>query len=117
MLSAINAAVSGLQAYSQKTQATANNVANMNTDGFKRDVVTFSSEVPQGVSTNTSKDLSPGAVVEETTSNGTEMVEQSNTDLATEMTDQVTETNGFSANIKTLQAADEMMGSLIDIKA
>lgn len=117
MLSAISSAVSGLQAYSQKTQATANNVANMNTDGFQRDVVTFSSQVPQGVSANVTKDLSPGAQVEENTGSGTEMVEQSNTELATEMTDLITERNGLSANIKTLQTTDQMMQSLIDIRA
>ncbi|MGE4403531.1 MAG: flagellar basal body rod C-terminal domain-containing protein [Desulfobulbus sp.] len=116
MLSAISSAVSGLQAYSVKTQATANNVANMNTEGFKRDVVTLSSQVPQGVSANVSKDRSSGAMVAETTSNGTEMVEQSNTDLVQEMPDLIMEKNGFSANIKTLQATDQMLKSIIDLK-
>nr|WP_321467437.1 flagellar basal body rod C-terminal domain-containing protein [uncultured Desulfobulbus sp.] len=117
MLPAISAATSGLQAYTVKTQATANNVANMNTEGFKRDVVTFSSQAPQGGSANVSKDLSPGALVEETTSNGREMVEQSNTDLVQEMTDLIVEKNGLRANIKTLQTTDEMLGTLINLKA
>lgn len=118
MISALHSAVSGLQAYSLKTQATANNVANLNTDGFKRDVVTLSSQVPQGVSADVGKDQSPGALVEETSSNGTgEMVEQSNADLALEMPDLIMEKNGFSANIKTLQTTDQMMETLLDLKA
>ncbi|MGE4560739.1 MAG: flagellar basal body rod C-terminal domain-containing protein, partial [Desulfobulbus sp.] len=117
MLSAIDSAVSGLQAYSLKTQATANNVANLNTDGFKRDVVTLSSRAPQGVSANVSKDRSPGALVEEPTSDGMEMVEQSNADLVREMPDMIVEKNGFSANIKTLQTTDQMTKTLIDLKA
>ena len=117
MLSAISSAVSGLQAYTQKTAATANNVANMNTPGFKRDVVTLSSQVPQGVSTNVSKDESPGPFMTEQTSEGMEMVEQSNTDLTKEMPDLIMEKHGFSANIKTLQATDEMMQTVLDIKA
>lgn len=117
MLSAINTAVSGLQAYSLKTQATANNVANLNTDGFKRDVVTLSSQAPQGVSARAGKDQSPGPLVEQNTSNGTEMVEQSNVDLVQEMPDLIMEKNGFSANIKTLQTTDQVMEALINLKA
>lgn len=117
MLSAISSAVSGLQAYSLKTQATANNVANMNTEGFKRDVVTLSNQAPQGVSASVSKDNSEGAFVAEPTSDGTEMVEQSNTDLVQEMPDLIMEKNGFSANIKTLQTTDQMMETLINLKA
>ena len=117
MLSAINSAASGLQAYSQKTEATANNIANMNTPGFKSDVVTFSSQVPQGVTTNVSKNESAGPLMAEQTSDGMEMVEQSNTDLTKEIPDLIMEKNGFSANLKTLQAADEMTKSLLDIKA
>lgn len=117
MLSAIDSAVSGLQAYSLKTQATANNVANLNTDGFKRDVVTLSSRAPQGVSANASKDQSPGALVEESTGDGMEMVEQSNADLVQEMPDMIVEKAGFSANIKTLQTTDQMTKTLIDLKA
>ncbi|MDD2464348.1 MAG: flagellar basal body rod C-terminal domain-containing protein [Desulfobulbus sp.] len=117
MLSAINSAVSGLQAYSLKTQATANNVANLNTEGFKRDVVTLSSQTPQGVRASVSKDQSAGALVAESTDTGTEMVEQSNVDLVQEMPDLIMEKNGFSANIKTLQTTDQMMESLINLKA
>lgn len=118
MIPATQSALSALQAYSLKTQATANNVANLNTEGFKRDVVTLSSQVPQGVTTNVSKDTSAGALVPEMTSTGEEeMVEQSNVDLAQEMVDLITEKHGYSANIKTLQTADAMTKNVIDLKA
>ena len=118
MIPATQAALSAVQAYSLKTQATANNVANLNTDGFKGDLVTLSSQLPQGVTTNVSKDTSAGALLPEMTSTGEEeMVEQSNVDLAKEMVDLITEKHGFSANIKTLQTADEMSKTVIDLKA
>lgn len=118
MIPAIQSASSALQAYSLKTQATANNVANLNTDGFKRDVVTLSSQAPQGVTTNVSKDTSAGTLAAEMTSTGEEtMVEQSNVDLAQEMVDLITEKHGFSANVKTLQSADAMAKTIIDLKA
>ena len=118
MIPATQAALSALQAFSLKTQATANNVANLDTDGFKGDVVTLSSQVPQGVTTNVSKDTSAGVVLPEMTSTGEEeMVEQSNVDLAREMVDLIATKHGFTANIKTLQTADEMSKTLIDLKA
>lgn len=118
MIPATQAALSGLQAYTLKNQATANNVANLDTDGFKRDVVTLSSQIPQGVTTNVSKDMAAGALLPEMNSAGEEeMVEQSNVDLAQEMVDLVTEKHGYSANIKTLQTADEMAKTVIDLRA
>ena len=117
MLPAIHSALSGLQAYSQKTQATANNIANLNTPGFQRDVVTLSSQAPQGVTASVSKDQSPGPLVAEPTDNTIALVEQSNVDLVQEMPDLIMEKNGFSANITTLKTADQMMGTLIDLKA
>lgn len=118
MIPATQSALSALQAYSLKTQATANNVANFDTDGFKRDVVTLSSQVPQGVTTNVSKDTSVGTLLPEMTSTGQEeMVEQSNTDLAREMVDLITEQHGYGANIKTLQTVDAMTKNVIDLKA
>lgn len=118
MIPATQAALSGLQAYTLKTQATANNVANLDTNGFKRDVVTLSSQIPQGVTTTVSKDTSAGALLPEMNSAGEEeMVEQSNVDLAQEMVDLMTEKHGYSANIKTLQTADEMARTVIDFKA
>ena len=118
MIPATQAALSAVQAYSLKTHATANNVANLNTDGFKGDLVTLSSQLPQGVTTNVSKDTSAGALRPEITSTGEEeMVEQSNVDLAKEMVNLITDKHGFSANIKTLQTADEMSKTVIDLKA
>jgi flagellar basal-body rod protein FlgG len=42
-------------------------------------------------------------------------LETSNVDLAGEMVDQITAEAGFKANVKTLQTADEMLGTIIDL--
>jgi flagellar basal-body rod protein FlgG len=42
-------------------------------------------------------------------------IEDSNVDLASEMVDQITSQAGFTANVRTLQTADEMLGTIIDI--
>jgi len=43
MISGYQAALSGLQAFDTKVQANGNNIANVNTDGFKKDRVMLAS--------------------------------------------------------------------------
>ncbi len=117
MISGIAASLSGLQAYSTRLANNGNNIANMNTEGFKKGRVLLSDEQPQGVRVRHEKVNTPGPQILEETSNGTEMVEQSNVDLGEEIPEMMLSQHAFSANIKSLQAADEMTSSLLDIKA
>jgi flagellar hook protein FlgE len=117
MFSGIQSALSGLQAYSLRTQATANNIANVNTEGFKKDKVTLSAQLPQGVSATASKVTTPGDMAPIETSEGESMVELSNVDLGQEIPALLTDKTSFNANIKSVQTADQMMQSLLDIKA
>lgn len=117
MISGIQSALSGLQAYSLATEASANNIANMNTNGFKKDRVTLSAQAPQGVAASVDKVNTPGGYAIESTSEGDQMVEQSNVDIGEEMPALMINKAAFSANIKSLQTADQMMQSLLDIKA
>jgi len=45
------------------------------------------------------------------------MVEKSNVDIAEEIPQSMVNQRSFEANIKMVQAADEMIGSLLDIKS
>ena len=117
MISGVQSAFSGLQAYSLATEATANNVANLNTNGFKKDRVTLSAQAPQGVNVTVDKDNTSGGYAVESTSQGDQMVEQSNVDLTEEMPAMMMNQAAFNANIKSLQTADQMTQSLLDIKA
>jgi flagellar basal-body rod protein FlgC len=45
------------------------------------------------------------------------MVEQSNADLAEELPEMMVNKRAFQANIRSLQAMDEMENSLLDLKA
>ena len=117
MIAGIQSAVSGLGAYTTKIENNAHNVANLNTDGFKKDRVILSAQVPQGVKTAVEQVDAPGAVVAEQTGQEMEMVELSNVNLGEELPDMMVNLHGYKANLKTLQAADEMMQGLLDIKA
>jgi flagellar hook protein FlgE len=114
MFLALNAALSALDAYGQKLDVTANNIANMNTDGFKKSRAVLQEADPSGVVVSIGKVNTPGAPILSADGTG-EVRESSNVDLAEEIVNLQTAKHGFQANLKTLKAEDEMLGSLFDI--
>jgi len=117
MIPAVNSALSGLQAYGTKFNSNANNIANVSTEGFKKTRVTLEDRAPQGVQANVEVVDSPGTMRLEDSAEGTKMVEMSNVDLAEELPESQLNARFYQANLKTLDAADEMTQSLLDIKA
>ncbi|WP_028581119.1 flagellar basal body rod C-terminal domain-containing protein [Desulfogranum japonicum] len=117
MISGLNSALSGLQAVGTKVENNANNVANLNSDGFKKGRVILSERAPQGVKANFEKVNTPGSYQIEETNNGQEMVEKSNVDLGEEMPEMIMNKHTYSANLKTIETVDEMMGQLLNTKA
>ena len=117
MISGRYAALSGLQAYGMRLQNNANNVANMNTSGFKKGRVLLSEKKPQGVGAHAEKVETPGPRIMEETGQGAQMVEQSNVDLAEELPEMMLNQHAMLANIRSLQAIDEMENSVLDLKA
>jgi flagellar hook protein FlgE len=93
--------------------AAANNIANCNTDGYKRARATIH-ENPLGLpETKVTKVDTPGPLVFDPASEkGREL---SNVDIAEEMVNMMIAERGFMANLKTIQAEDELLGSLINI--
>ena len=112
-----SSALTALQAFSTKVNSNANNVANSNTDGFKKTRVTLSSVKNGGVTANVEKVETPGSKFFQEGNNGLEEIELSNVDLAQEIPDMSINSTLYKANLKTLQVADEMAGSLLNLKA
>jgi len=75
----------------------AHNVANISTKGYNAIETTIS-------------DQANSVVAQSSTT-------QNETDLATEMTDQMVLGAGFEANADAIKTQDEMLGSLLDMKA
>ncbi len=113
---ASNSALSALDAHGQKLNVTANNIANLNTDGFKKSRAVLQEADPSGVIISISKVNTPGAPILSEDGTG-EVRESSNVDLAEEIVNLQTAQRGFEANLKTLEAEDEMLGCLFDIIA
>lgn len=117
MISGMQAALSGLQAFSTKVEKNANNIANMNTAGFKKDRVVLSAQSPGGVRAETARVETQGPLVTETTNQGISIEEMSNVDLGEEIPDLMLNVHGYTANLKTIQSVDEMVRSLLDVQA
>jgi len=98
MSSISNVTNSALQAFSTAQQITAHNVANLNTDNFKASRTTFQENGTSGVTASASST-------------------KDTVDISREVTNLISNTQGYKANIKVFKAADEMTKELLNIKA
>jgi len=112
-----SSALSALQAFGTRVNSNANNIANTNTDGFKSTRVTLESTEPAGVRAVVEKMEKPGVIILQEGVSGQEEVELSSVDLAREIPEMMVNSTFYKANLKTLQVADEMTGSLLKLKA
>ena len=96
--------VASLQANQTFLNTTANNVANVNTDGF----------IPQDTRITNNNSKTPQANVRLADDNGSQ---RSQTDLSKEIPDQIIQTGVAEANVTAIKTQDEMFGTLLDIKA
>lgn len=115
MISAVNSTVSALQAYKTQMQVTSNNVANVNTEGFKKSKATLKEGDNGDVQVAVNRVNTPGHRYQEL--EGDKMVEKetSNVDLAEEFPQMMVTQHAYEANMKVLQAQDKMMGTTLDI--
>jgi flagellar hook protein FlgE len=99
----ISSNVSSIQAHQSMMNTSANNVANVNTERFVPSDTTISSS-ENSVSANTKKADDSGS-------------KMSQTDLAKEIPDQILAQGATAVNVSSIKTQDEMLGSLLDIKA
>jgi flagellar hook protein FlgE len=93
-----NNALSALNAYATMLNNTANNIANVNTGGYKALETSMKENAGGGVAVSTSRDTNADRV-----------------DLSKEAVDLITAENGMKANIAVVRTAREMQKSVIDM--
>jgi len=109
---ALSAATSGLTVNGSRVAATADNIANVHTKGYSRVEVHAKSIPPQfggGVT---------GVVERERVSNiveASEIAQTQGVDIATEFTTLIQAKTAYSANLKTLETAEEMLRESVDL--
>jgi len=96
--------LASLQANQVYLNTNANNIANVNTDGF----------IPSDtrITTSTANTPTPSTSLMDDTGST-----RSQTDLTKEIPDQIVASKVTQANVSAIKTQDEMLGTLLDIKA
>lgn len=116
MPSALGIALTALKAFETKLDVNANNVANMDTNNFKKSRVELQENANGGVQVTISSVDTPGMELEPNVRTG-EAQQSSNVSLEEEIVDQIVTQYSYEANILTIKTAAEMQEELLNIKA
>lgn len=111
MSNAIDTALTALRAVTRKNDVIANNIANANTDGFKKSRADLAQSTQAGAAVSTRQENTPGDRV----TIGGEERETSNVDAGEELTALIVNSRAAELNIQTLKTAQEMQGTLFDL--
>ena len=115
MINATGISVSALNAFQKKLDVTADNVANVLTDGFEKSRVTFQEKASGGV--NAVVDRVEISEIQEKTTGDDERatVQSSNVDFSEELTNIISTTAAYKANLTSVKTQEDMTGALLDI--
>lgn len=116
MSSALASVLSALKAFTIKLDVNANNVANSQTNNFKKSRVDLQESFSGGVKVTISKINTPGMELDPNPRTG-EPQQTSNVSMEEEIVDQIVTRYSFDANLRTIKTADKMEKELLDIKA
>jgi len=115
MVFSVDSSISALRAHGDKMAVTANNIANVNTDEFKKSRATLNEGSNGDVEVDIERIDSPGHPVSEEINGQTVEKELSNVDLAEEIPQTIPTQRGYEANLTTIKTRDEMLGTILDI--
>jgi len=104
--------VSGIQAAFGMLGVSAHNIANVNTNGFKKQTSTLHEGENGGVTHTVGKSTDPGTLFQDGSGN---MVESSNVDISEEIVSQIGAKHYLTANLNALKVANDVQKSLLDI--
>lgn len=107
-ISAFNAGFTGMQAFQRALGTSGHNVANSLTDGFKPQQAALQEGASGGVAAIVSGGRDTAAAFP---------AEAGGTDLENEMVQSLQYKHGFDLSAKVVKTSDEVMGTLLNIKA
>ncbi len=115
MIPSVNSAISALQAYKTKLGVTAENIANVNTDEFKKSRATLKEGVNGDVQVDIKRVNTPGRPYQKR--EGSQLIEKegSNVNLEEEVPEMMVIQRTYEANLKVLQTQNDTLGTLLDI--
>lgn len=115
MISSVGSTLSALKAFGKKMDVIANNVANVETEEFKKSRATLVEGPESNVKVEITQPEDPGPTVVEVKNGQIEEKELSNVDLSEEIPQTIVAQRGYEANLTTIRTHDEMLKSVLDI--
>ena len=115
MIPSVNSTISALRANKTILGVTANNIANANTDEFKKSRAILKEGANGDVVVDINRVNTPGHRYQELEGDQLVEKESSNVDLEEELPEMMITQRTYEANLKVLQTRDNMLGSLLDI--
>ncbi|SIR48844.1 flagellar basal-body rod protein FlgC [Janthinobacterium sp. TND4EL3] len=117
-ISALTTGTSGLVANQRALDVAANNIANANTPGFQPQQAQFQEASPAGTGVTLSVEGRKLAVSgADATAAKAAQSRPNGVGLASELTDNLVYKAGFNLSANVVKAADQALGSLIDVKS
>jgi flagellar hook protein FlgE len=115
--SVYNSTLSALRAFGMKMGVIANNIANVNTDGFKKSRVVIEQGCNNSVRVDIRQIDTPGPYIYELSEGQMTERELSNVNLAEEIPQLIITQRCCGANLKMIKTQCEILGTIIDIKS
>ncbi|OPY88618.1 MAG: flagellar hook protein FlgE [Smithella sp. PtaU1.Bin162] len=114
MPSAFGTALTALKAFTGKLDVNANNIANINTNDFKKSRVELQEDYSGGVEVTISKIETPGMEFDPDENTGAAQ-QSSNVNMEEEIADQMVAQYSYEANALIIKTAREIQKTLLDI--
>jgi len=115
MVGSIGNSVAALKALGTKMDVTAKNIANANSDGYKKSRAVLKEGPNGGVGSHVETIETPGTSIVSVEDGQKTKKELSNVDLTEEMTEMIVTQHGYTANLQSIETEDEMLGAALDI--
>jgi flagellar hook protein FlgE len=117
MISSIGNTISALNAYGTGINVKANNIANANSEDYKKSRAVYVEGENGDVKTEISKVGLESALSGLSGTSATAEPQPSNVELAEEIPGMMIDQKGFEANLSVIKTRDEMLGTVLDIIA
>ena len=115
MVGPLGSNMAALKAFETKMGVTANNIANVNSEGFKKSTAILK-EGPNGdVQADIERIDTPGLSIAAVEGDQTTTKELSNVDLSKEISDAIVTDLGYGANLEAIKAQNDVLGSILNI--
>ena len=115
MIFSVDNNISALKAFGTKMGVTANNIANVESEAFKKSRALLQEGERGSVEVDISRIDTPGSIGTKYIDDEQVETEMSNVDLAEEIPETIPIQRGYEANLSVIKTKDEMLATIIDI--